>query len=1546
MKTIIPPSNTTHPRAGAQAGSAPAVTQIFNLLYRRIAFCRPQERSQGIGMSSPPLPANQRHGKLHPNATLPTAALCLLLAALTLPLAPARAATNDLTTAIQRGLFEEEANQNLGAAIQAYQSVASQFDKDRKLAATAIFRLGECYRKQGNTNDASIQYERILREFSDQPTLVTLSRQNLAGLGSAPVAPAAPTLSDAARQEQKRLLEDEIKLVQKQLESQQKQVEVGAMTPDGLLPTQRDLLKLKRQMAALDAGQPISITATELPASAASTESDEVRRIQALIKDSPDLINAPDRKGATLLQSAAAKGNVAVVKLLLENGAAVDGLQQPGFTALHYAAANGRKAVVDLLLSKGAKPDARNVSGVTPLHLATLKGYESVAKALLAAGAPINDLTKDYSKGESEDLPYSIAGYMSPLHLASEGGYTRLVELLLAKGADVNAGYQTPLSYAVRKHYLPVAELLLAAHANPNAGTYDLPLAMAAFAGETPVLKLLLAHGANPNTNTPLSWQLYMGQSFLATGTAVRPLFLAVNRHAAEAVAELLRAKADPNALDPRGQSLLFEALPHTPTLQALLESGANPNVADSEGDSPLFRAVYTTNQLAVELLLAHQADTTAARNSDGWTPLHLAAGLGVKPIAELLLNAGTAINVTNKRGETPLYGAVQHDKPELAALLLARKADPNAKDINGQTPLHFAVSNGQPAMAKLLLANQADPNERNNYGQTPLDLAKSQSQGPRPSPPMAAPLPLVPGSGGRRASFASRSQQREATPQPMAELLRQHGAVDDLPQLDGIRVQRRATGFSNTPLTRGAHDWSQFTLLEVLAMQYGLLATSPNEEGDNALSFLPSFFVNSRLPYPDLAHLRIRRPARDAKSWQEQVVDLTPVLTSGDCSKDARLGWGDVVEVPEADHALNQPWSGLSEAGLLNLKQCLTRQVAIVIKGQATNITLALKINNNTRYAKGRCEITGRTPFWLKPVLLQSKRVLVSSDLSRVKVIRHNAATGRQDEWVVDCSEASPAPDFWLKDGDRIEVPEKTSASAVPAQVLPTPARIDPATGLPTSQSQSGQPFPPPASVQLNQGPQPQSERRNSPSPHAPEAQASQSSALKPAAPSSGPGKPAASSFSQRLAHVVERVPRAETPEGSPGWYLDVGNLRYSPKADDLDLLNAGYHKDRAAKTRRAELWEPRATADLKGRACPAVWTGTDMVVFGGEGMGTSFDDGARYCLAEDTWALLPQKGAPSSRTGHAMLWTGKEVIVWGGFGGRWGNDTNHHDGARYNPSADTWKPVSTRNAPEARFDFSALWTGREMLVWGGYTDSRSRYQGAHADAHLNTGGRYDPASDAWRTITSQGAPSRRAFNTAVWTGKEMLVWGGCNTSKVLNDGGRYNPAKDAWKPINNDGAPSPRGGHVAVWTGKEMLIWGGTTREPREASDYFETGARYNPETDEWKPLSSVGAPKGRVLAPAVWTGTEMIFWGGVNDAQGSGVNDSSRFVGTGARYNPATDTWTEITNAGAPSPRLTSAVWTGDGLLTFGGYNGSHLNDAWFYSPQRTLYPYTKQ
>ncbi len=109
----------------------------------------------------------------------------------------AQAQTNSLTALLQQGLFEEQANQNLDAAIASYQTLARQFDKDRQLAATAVFRIGECYRMQGKTNEAAGQYQRILKDFSDQGTLATLSRQNLAGMGTAATAPKANDNADA-----------------------------------------------------------------------------------------------------------------------------------------------------------------------------------------------------------------------------------------------------------------------------------------------------------------------------------------------------------------------------------------------------------------------------------------------------------------------------------------------------------------------------------------------------------------------------------------------------------------------------------------------------------------------------------------------------------------------------------------------------------------------------------------------------------------------------------------------------------------------------------------------------------------------------------------------------------------------------------------------------------------------------------------------------------------------------------------------------------------------------------------------------------------------------------------------------------------------------------------------------------------------------------------------------------------------------------------------------------------------------------------------------
>jgi N-acetylneuraminic acid mutarotase len=52
------------------------------------------------------------------------------------------------------------------------------------------------------------------------------------------------------------------------------------------------------------------------------------------------------------------------------------------------------------------------------------------------------------------------------------------------------------------------------------------------------------------------------------------------------------------------------------------------------------------------------------------------------------------------------------------------------------------------------------------------------------------------------------------------------------------------------------------------------------------------------------------------------------------------------------------------------------------------------------------------------------------------------------------------------------------------------------------------------------------------------------------------------------------------------------------------------------------------------------------------------------------------------------------------------------------------------------------------------------------------------------------------------------MIVCGGAGG---LNDGGQYDVATDTWRPTSLVAVPTGRQGHSAVWTGKEMIVFGG---------------------------------------------------------------------------------------------------------------------------------------
>ncbi len=95
----------------------------------------------------------------------------------------------------QEGLIAEESQRDLPAAIRAYENVVSLVDAQRSVSATAIYRLGECYRKLNRSGEAVAQYQRLLRDFPGEAVLARLSRENLQSLGVTE-APSAPATTD------------------------------------------------------------------------------------------------------------------------------------------------------------------------------------------------------------------------------------------------------------------------------------------------------------------------------------------------------------------------------------------------------------------------------------------------------------------------------------------------------------------------------------------------------------------------------------------------------------------------------------------------------------------------------------------------------------------------------------------------------------------------------------------------------------------------------------------------------------------------------------------------------------------------------------------------------------------------------------------------------------------------------------------------------------------------------------------------------------------------------------------------------------------------------------------------------------------------------------------------------------------------------------------------------------------------------------------------------------------------------------------------------
>ncbi len=276
-------------------------------------------------------------------------------------------------------------------------------------------------------------------------------------------------------------------------------------------------------------------------------------------------------------------------------------------------------------------------------------------------------------------------------------------------------------------------------------------------------------------------------------------------------------------------------------------------------------------------------------------------------------------------------------------------------------------------------------------------------------------------------------------------------------------------------------------------------------------------------------------------------------------------------------------------------------------------------------------------------------------------------------------------------------------------------------------------------------------------------------------------------------------------------------------------------------------------------------------------------------YSRSDDLWTYRavtdPASNTVLSGFPHVQPVNGS-IILW---------DQEYLRGTRYFFETDTWQVMSNINAPLSRKESKFVWTGTELIVWGGINSAGTTF--------FNTGARYDPVPNLWTTIPAPAGFAGRINFSIVWAGTKLIIWGGkstvprsmttihpCNGSpstytfnydSIINysDGRIFDPNTNVWTPMAASNAPGGRYGATAVWAEYQLVITGGALSKPPETychncgniafpsycpkfriiDSLLNTGAIFNPSANEWQAIPN--APKRFANAKSVWDVEQFI-------------------------------------------------------------------------------------
>jgi ankyrin repeat protein/tetratricopeptide (TPR) repeat protein len=883
-----------------------------------------------------------------------------------------------LDEAFQSALMAEEGRRDLTAAIRGYEEVVAMVDAQRALAATAVFRLGECYRKLGRTEEAVRHYQRLVRDFPGESVLVRLSRENLKALGLEEAtgmvagageggavggSSAATGVAGTMGREQWQLLEERLKRLRGRRPDPETLAMVRTWFPDPLL----ERLALQLMEKALQA-QRVKMERMEKVQQAREqgVDPNTVRfnvQQEALINEERDLEWQVDLQYH------------AVVKAQEETLAAIKAVQKGEETIAEAASGLPDEEEMELARLRGLRensPDRLNSpgeDGLTPLGKAAQNGQGKVVEQLLAWGV-------DPLQRMEGNKNYFMRG-LTALHLAAREGHRAVVLRLLDAGVDPNlvTKYEailstevergTVLSMAVARQHTGVVELLLERGADPKAEAFAYSLAAAIDADSPRMIERMVQAGATLES--------------LGGEQDQPPLERALESNRREAARTLIRlgAKVEERTL---WKVLRSEFMDGT-WLGELLKAVPEELKASGGLDRFLVNAVVRSSRR----LSGYPREPLLAR----LVPAFVQAGASADAL------------VPDSQQSVMIYATPSVDRPVFEALLAAGPDLSLVEPKSGMTALHFAVKGLPPSATpdrlvrvRQLLTAGADPNIRDANQLTPLAYVED-----------ALPKAL------RFDQKSSDMNQHQQELWQLRDLLLAAGAREDVTRRWYLSV-KRGDNFERF-FVRRSEDWVPLRLADFLSVFY-----SRNATGDGQLS----------LHFPAMDQLRIHRWAEDGS--HEYVVPVaSDWVTQSGCDWNVALEWGDALEIPEdLDRPANVPWQGLSSQDVLQaLQKCTVRQVTVEVEGVSQKWKVLPEISPMGSKIRSRRAPDGTitiTSAFLQVVLGATGQLRASSDLSRVRVIR----PGTGQEWILDLQppDTMNSWHFWLLDGDRVVVPSK----------------------------------------------------------------------------------------------------------------------------------------------------------------------------------------------------------------------------------------------------------------------------------------------------------------------------------------------------------------------------------------------------------------------------------------------------------------------------------------------------------------------------------------